>query len=129
VECQPGESALTLEWTVTPGGGTGCGDVAKQLTGGDVPADLAPGCHVLRIALPAGVRYTAYRYEVQVEGEGLDCPTGKDCPRGMGRWPVDPVLVRNAQGTVILAPFEPGASQAERRAVLTVYFTEGKKPR
>jgi carboxypeptidase family protein len=127
VECQPGESALTLEWTVTPGGGTGCGDVAKQLTGGDVPADLSPGCHVLRIALPAGVRYTAYRYEVQVEGEGLDCPTGKDCPRGMGRWPVDPVLVRSAQGTVILAPFEPGASQAERRAVLTVYYTEGKK--
>jgi hypothetical protein len=127
VECQPGESALTLEWTVTPGGGTGCGDVAKQLTGGDVPADLTPGCHVLRIALPAGVRYTAYRYEVQVEGEGLDCPTGKDCPRSMGRFPIDPVLVRGAQGTVILAPFEPGASQAERRAVLTVYFTEGNR--
>jgi Carboxypeptidase regulatory-like domain len=129
VECQPGESALTLEWAVTPGDGTGCGDVAKQLTGGDVPADLTPGCHVLRIALPAGVHYTAYRYEVQVEGEGLDCPTGKDCPRSMGRFPVDPVLVRGAQGTVVLAPFEPGASQAERRVSLTVYFTEGKKPR
>jgi hypothetical protein len=132
VECQPGESALTLEWTVTPGGGTGgtgCGDLSKQLAGGDVPADLSPGCHVLRIALPAGVRYTAYRYEVQVGDEGLDCPTGKDCPRSMGRWPVDPVLVRSNQGTVVLAPFEPGPSQAERRAMLTVYFTEGKKPR
>ena len=129
MECQPGESAMTLEWTVTPGTGTGCGDLSKQLAGGDVPSDLSPGCHVLRIALPAGVRYTAYRYEVQVGGEGIDCPTGKDCPRSMGRWPVDPVLVRNAQGTIILAPFEPGPSQAERRAALTVYFTEGNAKR
>jgi hypothetical protein len=94
-----------------------------------VPAELAAGCHVLRIALPAGVRYTAYRYEILAAGDSLDCPTGKDCPRNMGRWPMDPVLVRGAQGTVILAPFEPGPSQAERRAVLTVYFTEGKKTR
>ena len=113
---------------VTPGSGTGCGDVAKQLAGGAVPADLSSGCHVLRIALPAGVRYIAYRYEVQVGDEGFDCPTGKDCPRSLGLWPIDPVMVRNAQGTVILAPFEPGPSQAERRAALTVYFKEGKKP-
>jgi len=130
VECQPGESALSLEWTVSPGGAPGCGgDIAKRLAGGDVPAELAAGCHVLRIALPAGVRYTAYRYEVLVADDSLDCPTGKDCPRNMGRWPMDPVLVRGSQGTVVLAPFEPGPSQAERRAVLTVYFTEGKKTR
>ncbi|HYX23519.1 MAG TPA: carboxypeptidase-like regulatory domain-containing protein [Thermoanaerobaculia bacterium] len=131
VECQPGESALSLEWTVSPGGGAGgCGaDIAKRLAGGDVPAELATGCHVLRIALPAGVRYTAYRYEVLVADDSLDCPTGKDCPRNMGRWPMDPVLVRGTQGTVILAPFEPGPSQAERRAVLTVYFTAGNNRR
>ena len=130
VECQPGESALSLEWTVSPGGAAGCGaDIAKRLAGGDVPAELSTGCHVLRIALPAGVRYTAYRYEVLVADDSLDCPTGKDCPRNMGRWPMDPVLVRGTQGTVILAPFEPGPSQAERRAVLTVYFTAGNNRR
>jgi hypothetical protein len=130
VECQPGESALSLEWTVSPGDATGCAaDIAKRLAAGTVPAELSAGCHVLRIALPANARYTAYRYEVQVAGDSIDCPTGKDCPRSFGRWPVDPVLNRGAQGTVIFAPFEPGPSQAERRAVLTVYFTEGKRSR
>jgi hypothetical protein len=130
VECQPGESALSLEWTVSPGDSAGCAaDIAKQLAGGNAPAELSAGCHVLRIALPANAHYTAYRYEVQIAGDSVDCPTGKDCPRNLGRWPMDPVLSRGAQGTIILAPFEPGPSQAERRAVLTVYFSEGKRPR
>jgi len=130
VECQPGETALSLEWTVSPASTTGCAtNIATQLASGNVPAELSAGCHVLRIALPAGARYTAYRYEVQIAGDSVDCPTGKDCPRSMGRWPMDPVLNRSAQGTVVLAPFEPGPSQAERRAVLTVYFTMGKPPR
>jgi hypothetical protein len=130
VECQPGESALSLEWTVSPGDATGCAaDIAKRLAGGNVPPDLSTGCHVLRIALPVNAHYTAYRYEVQIAGDSLDCPTGKDCPRELGRWPMDPVLSRSAQGTVIVAPFEPGPSPAERRAVLTVYFSEGKRSR
>jgi hypothetical protein len=130
VECQPGETALSLEWTVSPASTAGCAsDIAAKLNGGNVPAELSAGCHVLRIALPAGARYTAYRYEVQIAGDSVDCPTGKDCPRSLGRWPMDPVLNRGAQGTVVLAPFEPGPSQAERQAVLTVYFTVGKPPR
>jgi hypothetical protein len=130
VECQPGETALSLEWTVSPATTAGCAaDIATRLASGKVPAELSAGCHVLRIALPAGARYTAYRYEVMIAGDSVDCPTGKDCPRNLGRWPMDPVLNRAAQGTVVLAPFEPGLSQAERRAVLTVYFTEGKPPR
>jgi hypothetical protein len=130
VECQPGESALSLEWTVSPGAASGCAaDIAKRLAGGNAPAEPSAGCHVLRIALPANAHYTAYRYEVQIAGDSVDCPTGKDCPRNLGRWPMDPVLNRGAQGTVVLAPFEPGPSQAERRAVLTVYFTEGKPRR
>ncbi len=128
VECQPGESALSLEWTVSPGDSTGCAaDIATRLAGGNAPAGLSAGCHVLRVALPANAHYTAYRYEVQIAGDSIDCPTGKDCPRNLGRWPMDPVLSRGAQGTVVLAPFEPGPSQAERRAVLTVYFSEGKR--
>src|SRR5206468_1889530 len=59
VECQPGETALSTEWVIS-GTGNGCGgDLAAKLKAGSVPADLPGGCHVLRIALPAGARYTA----------------------------------------------------------------------
>jgi len=130
VECQPGESALSTERVIPAGGGAGCtADIAAKLKGGDVPAGLPAGCSVLRIALPTGARYTAYRYEVQDGKESLDCPTAQDCPNRTGRWPMDPVLLRNPQGTIVLAPFESGPAERERRAVLTVYFTfaAGKK--
>jgi hypothetical protein len=128
VECQPGESALSTERVIPPGGGAGCGgDIAARLKGGDVPAGLPAGCSVLRIALPAGARYTAYRYEVQDGKDSLDCRTAQDCPNGTGRWPMDPVLLRDPRGTIVLAPFESGPANRERRAVLTVYFTAGKK--
>ncbi len=130
VECQPGESALSTERVIPAGGGAGCGaDIAAKLKGGDVPAGLPAGCSVLRIALPTGARYTAYRYEVQDGKDSLDCPTAQDCPNRTGRWPMDPVLLRNPQGTIVLAPFESGPAERERRAVLTVYFTfaAGKK--
>jgi hypothetical protein len=127
VECQPGETALSTEWVIS-GAGNGCGgDIAAKLKGGSVPADLPGGCHVLRISLPAGARYTAYRYEVQDGKDSLDCPTAQPCPNNIGRWPGDPILVRNPQGTVVLAPFESGAGGEGRRAVLTVYYSVGKK--
>jgi hypothetical protein len=126
VECQPGETALSTEWVIS-GAGNGCGDIAAKLKGGTVPADLPGGCHVLRIALPAGARYTAYRYEVQDGQDSLDCPTAQACPNNIGRWPGDPILVRNPQGTVVLAPFESGSAGEGRRAVLTVYYSVGKK--
>jgi hypothetical protein len=126
VECQPGESAMSTERVIPPGGGAGCGgDIAAKLKGGEVPSGLPAGCSVLRIALPTGARYTAYRYEVQDGKDSLDCPTAQDCPNRTGRWPMDPVLLRNPQGTVVLAPFESGPAERERRAVLTVYFTFG----
>jgi hypothetical protein len=127
VECQPGETALSTERVIPPGGGPGCGDIAARLKGGEVPSGLPAGCNVLRITLPAGTRYTAYRYEVQDGNDYLDCATGQGCPNNTGRWPIDPVLIRNPQGTIILAPFESGSAERERRAVLTVYFTAGKK--
>jgi hypothetical protein len=128
VECQPGESALSTEKVIPTGGGPGCGgDIATKLQGGTVPDGLPAGCSVLRIALPAGARYTAYRYEVQDGKDSLDCPTAQDCPNGAGRFPMDPVLLRDPRGTIILAPFESGPAGRERRAVLTVYFTAGKK--
>jgi hypothetical protein len=80
---------------------------------------------VLRIALPAGARYTGYRFDLQDGSETRDCLAGRDCTGGGGRWPVNPVLVRDASGTVILAPFESGTTERDRRAVLTVYFLTG----
>ncbi|HEY4592356.1 MAG TPA: carboxypeptidase-like regulatory domain-containing protein [Thermoanaerobaculia bacterium] len=126
VECQPGETALSTKWVIS-GSGSGCGDIAAKLKGGTVPADLPGGCHVLRIALPAGARYTAYRYEAQDGKDSLDCPAAQPCPNNIGRWPGDPVLVRSPQGTVVLAPFESGPGGEGRRAVLTVYYSTGKK--
>src|SRR3954453_9791156 len=126
VESQPGEPALPTEWVIS-GSGSGCGDIAAKLKGGTVPADLPGGCHVLRIALPASARYTAYRYEVQDGKDSLDCPAAQPCPNNIGRWPGDPVLVRSPQGTVVLAPFESGPGGEGRRAVLTVYCSTGKK--
>ncbi|HET9212330.1 MAG TPA: carboxypeptidase-like regulatory domain-containing protein [Thermoanaerobaculia bacterium] len=127
VECQPGETALSTEWVIS-GSGNGCGgDIATKLKGGTVPADLPGGCHVLKIALPAGAHYTAYRYEVQDGKNSLDCPTAQACPNNIGRWPGDPIRVQSPQGTAILAPFESGPAGEGRRAVLTVYYSTGRK--
>jgi hypothetical protein len=127
VECQAGESSLTLERVVPPGGGSCGADIAARLAGGEAPSDLAAGCHVLRIALPAGARYIGYQYEVQEGAESVLCPAGLECPGVGGRWPGNPVLVKAAQGTVVLAPFESGTAGRERRAVFTVYFTGGRR--
>jgi hypothetical protein len=126
VECQPGETALSTEWVIPAGSGSCGADIATKLKGG-IPADLPAGCHVLRIALPAGAKYTAYRYEAQDGTDSLDCPTAKDCPNNIGRWPGDPILVRSPQGTVVLAPFESGPGGEGRRVVLTVYYSTGRK--
>lgn len=119
-DCQPDESALTTEALVTSGG-SGCGSITSSLKGG-VVGKLPAGCHVLKVTLPAGAKYSGYRYEIQDGRDSFDCPAGRDCQGGSGRWPVDPVVVRNPEGTVVLAPFEAGAGERERRAVLTVYF-------
>lgn len=125
VECPPGESALSTEKLILAGAGSCGGDIASRLQGGVIPANLPDGCHVLRVTLPAGARYTGYRFDLQDGGDTRDCLAGRDCTGGGGRWPVDPVLVRDPSGAVILAPFESGGAERERRAVLTVYFSTG----
>jgi hypothetical protein len=77
---------------------------------------------VLRLTLPAGARYTGYRYEVQERSGSVDCLAGRDCPGG-GRWPLDPALVRSAAGTTVSAAFENLETGGGRRAVLTIYST------
>jgi hypothetical protein len=124
-ECKPGESALSVE-EVVPAGETagGCGEgIQDLLRNAGVAASLPSGCRMLRIDLPAGMRYTGYRYEVQEGEQTLDCMAGKECTAGAGRWPIDPVLSKSAAGTTITAAFEPRGSSRERRAVLTVYYS------
>ncbi len=119
-DCQPGESAMSTEAVVTSGG-SGCGSITSALKGGAV-GELPAGCHVLKVTLPAGAKYSGYRYEIQDGRDSFDCAAGRDCTGSSGRWPVDPVVVKNPGGTVVLAPFEARAEGRERRAVLTVYF-------
>jgi len=122
-ECKPGESSLSVEAVVAPGA-EGCGAGVRDLlakSAGSPPA----GCRVLRLALPAGARYTGYRYAVQEGTEELDCQAGKDCPGG-GRWPLEPALAKSTSGTAITAAFEGNAAVTkERHAVFTVYYTAG----
>ena len=92
--------------------------------GGDGAA-LPEGCSVLRLTLPAGSRYTGYRYEIQDRSGSVDCMAGRDCPGG-GRWPADPALARATSGTTVSAAFENLGAGDDRRAVLTVYYTAGE---
>ncbi len=124
-ECKPGESALSVEEVVPAGEAAGgCGQgIQDLLRNADGAAGLPAGCRMLRIDLPAGLRYTGYRYEVQEGEQTLDCLAGRECTAGAGRWPIDPVLARSAAGTTITAAFEARGSSRERRAVLTVYYS------
>jgi hypothetical protein len=123
MECRPGESSLSMEVVAAPSP-SGCGDgLRDSLTKLDAVA-MGDGCHLVRIDLPKNARFIGYRYEVQDGGQGSDCLAGKDCPAG-GRWPMDPVLRRDGEGTTTVATAFENRGDRERRAVLTVYFTEG----
>ena len=122
-ECKAGEESLSVERVVPAGAGCGSGFRELLAQSGD-PVDLPEGCAVLRLSLPPGSRYTGYRYEIQERSGSVDCLAGRDCPGG-GRWPADPALVRSAAGTSISAAFENPGSGADRRAVLTIYYTTG----
>ncbi|MES1240826.1 MAG: hypothetical protein ABUT39_04340 [Acidobacteriota bacterium] len=123
VECRPGESSLSMELVAAPSS-AGCGDgLRDSLTRLDTAA-MGDGCHLLRIDMPRNARFVGYRYEVQDGGQGSDCLAGKDCPAG-GRWPLDPVLRRDGAGTTTVATAFENRGDRERRAVLTIYFTEG----
>lgn len=121
-ECKPGESSLSVERVVQAG--TGCGTGVRDILAGNwqPAAGLPAGCGVLQVTLPPGVRYTGYRYEAQGRSEPADCMAGQDCPGG-GRWPVNPVVQRGDSAITVSAAFENPGTGDERRAVLTVYYT------
>jgi hypothetical protein len=88
-------------------------------------AALPPSCPLVEVRLPAGARYTGYRFEAGDETGEADCLAGRECPIGQCLWPADPALLRAAEGTVLTAAFENRSAARARRAVLTVYYTVG----
>ena len=124
---KPGESSLSVE-VVVPPGGANCGEGLRDALMRREVTGLPSGCRMLRLELPPGSRYIGYRYEVQDTAGGgapASCEAGKDCPSGDARWPMDPLMIRDGTGkTIVSTAFENRSADRERRAVLTVFFKE-----
>ncbi len=136
IECPAGESAAWGEAALPGGAAAGCpADLPARLKTVDLDAvaqlsaDLAAagtGCRVIAVELPAGARFTGYRYEAQSAGVAADCLPGRGCPAGDCRFPADPVLRQVGDKTVLLVPFESTAADP-RRAVVAGYSTYNKR--
>lgn len=128
---KPGESSLSAEAVVPPGGG-GCGEGVREVLMRREVAGLPAGCQALRVELPPNARYLGYRFEVQDTaggGSAASCEAGKDCPSGDARWPMMPLMIRDGTGkTLVSAAFENRSADRERRAVLTVFYKEAGNP-
>jgi len=133
VECPPGESAAWGEATISTGSTEGCpGDLAARLAAvpleevDELAASIGGGCRVVQVALPAGARYTGFRFEAQSASVTADCLPGRECPSGGCRFPFAPVVRRAGQRTVLLAAFA-SAVREPRRALVVGYSTYDKK--
>lgn len=133
VECPPGESAAWGEAAIAGGAATGCPtDLPARLE--KVPlegvtqlsGELGAGCRVIAVELPAGARFTGFRYEAQSQGVSADCLPGRGCPAGDCRFPGEPILRLVGNRTVLLVGFESTAPDL-RRAVVAGYSTYAKK--
>jgi len=96
---------------------------------GALSAELAAagtGCRVIAVELPAGARFTGFRYEAQSAGVAADCLPGRGCPAGGCRFPNEPVLRVEGNRTVLLVGFESTAPDL-RRAVVAGYSTYNKR--
>ena len=130
-ECKPGEAALAVAANIVAGGGRCTEDAAARLRASAlheidaVRAAQGSGCSVLRVDLPAGARYTGFRYEAEgPNGRALDCLPGKECPVGASRFVGEPILRREGDTTTVIGLFE---ASADRRGTLTVYWSRSKK--
>jgi hypothetical protein len=136
VECPPGESAAWGEAAIEGGATAGCpADIGARLKNVDLEAvatlssELAAGgagCRVIVVELPAGARFTGFRYEAQSAGLAADCLPGRGCPSGGCRFPNEPVLRQDGKRTVLLVAFESTAADM-RRAVVAGYSTYSKR--
>lgn len=133
-ECPPGEASLSIEVVVDGAAGAeGCPPEAVSRFAAVGAEQWATGaetlplpCAALLLDLPAGARFTGYRYEAAAEGRYQDCPAGRDCPGLSCSWAGDPLVVRAASGTRLAALFGNRAERP-RRARFTAYFKEGKR--
>ena len=132
-ECPPGESAHSVESEVASGGAeaAGCpGEIRNRFAAAppaawvELAAELPPGCSEIRLELPAGARYTGYRYESGTAAGWVDCPAARECPGLSSAWLGDPIVVREGDATRLLALFENRA-EGPRRARFTAYCREG----
>lgn len=136
VECPPGESAAWGEAAIPGAAATGCpADLQARLKTvalaavGELSAELeraASGCRVIAVDLPAGARFTGYRYEAQSATVVADCLPGRSCPAGDCRFPHEPVLRIEGNRTTLLVSFESTAAEP-RRAVVAGYSTYSKR--
>ncbi len=136
VECPAGESAAWGEAAIEGGATVGCPvDLPARLksvdlaAAGALSAELAAagtGCRVIAVELPAGARFTGFRYEAQSAGVAADCLPGRGCPAGGCRFPNEPVLRVEGNRTVLLVGFESTAPDL-RRAVVAGYSTYNKR--
>ncbi len=136
VECPPGESAAWGEAAIDGGATAGCpADLAARMKSvelsavAELSAGLAAsgaGCRVIAVELPAGARFTGFRYEAQSAGVAADCLPGRGCPAGGCRFPIEPVLRVEGNRTTLLVAFESTAPDL-RRAVVAGYSTYNKR--
>ncbi len=136
VECPPGESAAWGEAAIAGGATAGCpADLQARLRAVDLGAVGALsgeleaaglGCRVVAVELPAGARFTGFRFEAQSAGVAADCLPGRDCPAGGCRFPNEPVLRVEGNRTTLLVAFESTAPDL-RRAVVAGYSTYSKR--
>lgn len=136
VECPPGESAAWGEAAIAGGATAGCpGDLQSRLKSvdlaavGALSAELEAaglGCRVIAVELPAGARFTGFRFEAQSAAVSADCLPGRDCPAGGCRFPNEPVLRVEGKRTTLLVAFESTAPEL-RRAVVAGYSTYNKR--
>lgn len=136
VECPPGESAAWAEAAIAGAAPAGCpADLQAKLKAvelsavGALSSELAAaglGCRVLAVELPAGARFTGFRYEAQSATVVADCLPGRSCPAGDCRFPHEPVLRIEGNRTTLLVSFESTAAEP-RRAVVAGYSTYSKR--
>ena len=136
VECPPGESAAWGEVAIAGASSSGCpSDLQAKLKTVELSAvarlsaELAGaglGCRIIAVELPAGARFTGFRYEAQSAAVAADCLPGRNCPAGDCRFPNEPVLRVEGNRTTLLVAFESTAAD-QRRAVVAGYSTYNKR--
>ena len=80
------------------------------------------GCRILAVALPAGARFSGFRFEAFDGTDGGDCVAGQPCAIGEADWLANPKIIRGAQRTIVWSVFRNGAVGRQRLARFTTYF-------